>query len=87
MFEGVGADRHPQAAHHPFTMPYPDLPLLATDRLAVRSQAYDLVLDGWELGRAVSVSIEGDSGAGLRHARHRPRRGRGPFGFLLGAFR
>jgi aspartyl-tRNA synthetase len=40
-----------EAAHHPFTMPHPDdIELLTTDPAAVRSQAYDLVLNGWELG-------------------------------------
>ena len=51
MFDGVDAEGNPQAAHHPFTMPYPeDMPLLDTVPFAVRSQAYDLVLNGWELG-------------------------------------
>ena len=32
-------------------MPHPDdIDLLETDPMAVRSQAYDLVLNGWELG-------------------------------------
>jgi aspartyl-tRNA synthetase len=40
-----------QPAHHPFTMPHPDdVGLMTTDPAAVRSQAYDLVLNGWELG-------------------------------------
>jgi aspartyl-tRNA synthetase len=40
-----------QPAHHPFTMPHPDdVALMTTDPAAVRSQAYDLVLNGWELG-------------------------------------
>ena len=39
------------AVHHPFTMPFEeDLPYLASDPGRVRSQAYDLVLNGVELG-------------------------------------
>ena len=47
MFEGTDDAGNPQPAHHPFTMPFPeDLDLLETDPLRVRSQAYDLVLNG-----------------------------------------
>ena len=42
--------RH-QALHHPFTAPYEDdYDKLKTDPLSVRSRAYDLVLNGFEIG-------------------------------------
>ena len=52
MFVGSDAGGHaPSPAHHPFTRPHPDdLDRLETDPMSVRSQAYDLVLNGWELG-------------------------------------
>ncbi len=40
-----------QALHHPFTAPMDeDLGLMVTDPLSVRSRAYDLVLNGYEVG-------------------------------------
>jgi aspartyl-tRNA synthetase len=51
MFVGVSEEGHPKPAHHPFTRPHPDdADKLETDPMSVRSQAYDLVLNGWELG-------------------------------------
>jgi len=52
LFIGVDeATGRPKSGHHPFTQPHPDdVHLLESDPLAVRSQAYDLVLNGWELG-------------------------------------
>ena len=50
-FEYSEQEKRYIAMHHPFTMPYPeDLPYLATDPARVRAQAYDLVLNGIELG-------------------------------------
>jgi len=89
MFDGVDAGGNPQPAHHPFTMPYEDdLPLLDTVPFAVRSQAYDLVLNGWELGsgsvrihrRDIQARIFDTLGISTEEAEKR-------FGFLLSAFR
>ncbi len=50
----VGVDKEsgrPKPGHHPFTRPHPDdVDKIETDPLSVRSIAYDLVLNGWELG-------------------------------------
>jgi aspartyl-tRNA synthetase len=93
LFEGLGDDGSPVPAHHPFTMPHPDdVGLLASDDpadlLRVRSQAYDLVLNGWELGSGsvrihradVQRTIFGLLGISDEEAQAK-------FGFLLEAFR
>jgi aspartyl-tRNA synthetase len=85
----LGEDGRPAPAHHPFTMPHPeDLPRLESDPLSVRSQAYDLVLNGWELGSG-SVRIHRSdiqqrvfSLLGIE-----PDDAQMRFGFLLDAFR
>jgi aspartyl-tRNA synthetase len=89
LFEGLGADGRPIPAHHPFTMPHPDdVDRLDSDPLSVRSQAYDLVLNGWELGSG-SVRIHRPdiqqrifSFLGIE-----PEEAQSRFGFLLDAFR
>ena len=99
LFESIdSATGRPVSAHHPFTMPHAeDLGLLAEvasgdgdaeSLLAVRSQAYDLVLNGWELGSGsvrihrpdVQQQIFGLLGISEAEAQHK-------FGFLLDAFR
>ena len=89
MFDGTDAQGNPAAAHHPFTMPHlEDLELLESDPVSVRSQAYDLVLNGWELGSGSVRIHRGDVqrrvfralGVSDEDAENR-------FGFLLGAFR
>jgi aspartyl-tRNA synthetase len=89
LFDGVDDAGHPVAAHHPFTMPHPDdLDRLESDPASVRSQAYDLVLNGWELGSG-SVRVHRSdiqsrifSVLGITREDADSR-----FGFLLGAFR
>ena len=52
LFVGVDqATGRPKPGHHPFTRPHADdVDLIESDPLSVRSIAYDLVLNGWELG-------------------------------------
>ena len=95
LFEDIDDQGNPVPAHHPFTMPHADdieLLAAATDDpqhlLEVRSQAYDLVLNGWELGsgsvrihqREVQQQIFDLLGIGADEAQLK-------FGFLLDAFR
>ncbi len=89
LFEGLDGEGRPIPAHHPFTMPHPDdLDRLDAEPLSVRSQAYDLVLNGWELGSG-SVRIHRPdiqqrifSFLGIE-----PEEAQSRFGFLLDAFR
>ncbi len=76
------------AMHHPFTSPNPDdIPLLDTDPGAVRATAYDMVVNGIELGGG-SIRIH------ERELQQRmfkllgftPEQAEAQFGFLMSAF-
>jgi len=89
LFEGLDDDGNPQAAHHPFTMPHPDdMDLIETDPLKVRSRAYDLVLNGWELGSgSVRVHRAEIQSRVFRALGISEEEAESRFGFLLGAFK
>ncbi len=88
LFEALDESGRPIPTHHPFTMPHPDdFDILETDPLAVRSQSYDLVLNGWELGSG-SVRIHRSDIQQRIFALLgiTPERAQQRFGFLLDAF-
>jgi len=89
LFDGVGDDGRPVAAHHPFTMPVPeDLDRMEDDPLSVRAQAYDLVLNGWELGSgSVRIHRADIQRRVLSLLGIAPEQAQARFGFLLDAFR
>ena len=92
MFEVLNDEGNPVAMHHPFTMPHEeDIDYLVRNggesMLKIRSQAYDLVLNGWELGSG-SVRIHNPeiqkrvfAALGLTDEEAEQK-----FGFLLDAF-
>jgi aspartyl-tRNA synthetase len=92
LFEALDEAGNPIPAHHPFTMPHPDDVHLLDEGgdalLDVRSLAYDLVLNGWELGSGSVRIHRGDiqsrifSLLGIG-----PEQAQAKFGFLLDAFR
>ncbi|MFC4800923.1 aspartate--tRNA ligase [Neobacillus sp. GCM10023253] len=76
------------AAHHPFTMPVrEDLEYLDTDPSKVRAQAYDLVLNGYELGGGSLRIFERDIQEKMFSVLgFTPEQAKEQFGFLLNAF-
>ena len=77
------------AMHHPFTMPMDeDIPLLDTDPGAVRAKAYDIVLNGNEIGGG-SVRIHQDDiqERMFKELGFTPEAAHEQFGFLLEAFK
>lgn len=76
------------AMHHPFTSPKPeDIKLLDTDPGKVRANAYDLVLNGNEIGGG-SIRIHDRKTQALMfdHLGFTPEQAKAQFGFLMNAF-
>ena len=78
-----------QAMHHPFTMPMEeDLEYLDTDPGRVRAKAYDIVLNGTELGGgSVRIFNNDIQNKMFEMLGFTPEQAEAQFGFLLNAFK
>ena len=78
-----------QAMHHPFTSPMDeDLPFLDTDPGKVRAKAYDIVLNGTELGGgSVRIFNNDIQNKMFEMLGFTPEQAEAQFGFLLSAFK
>lgn len=89
MYEWSDEENRLMAMHHPFTAPKPeDIPLLDTDPAAVRANAYDMVINGVEVGGG-SIRIHD---AKLQEKVFEilgftPEQAQTKFGFLMNAFK
>ena len=89
LFEYSEEDGRYVAVHHPFTMPMEeDLPLIDTDPGAVRAKAYDIVLNGTEMGGgSVRIHQADVQSKMLEVLGFTAERANEQFGFLLDAFK
>ncbi len=89
LFEWSEEDQRYYAMHHPFTSPkLEDVPLLDNDPGAVRANAYDMVINGVEVGGG-SIRIHDSK---LQHKMFEclgftPEQAEEQFGFLMNAFK
>ena len=89
MYEWSDEEQRLMAMHHPFTSPKPeDIPLLDTDPASVRANAYDMVINGVEVGGG-SIRIHD---AKLQEKVFEilgftPEQAQTKFGFLMNAFK
>jgi aspartyl-tRNA synthetase len=76
------------AMHHPFTSPKrEDIPLLESDPGAVRANAYDLVINGVEIGGgSIRIHDRGTQQLMFSHLGFTPEEAQKQFGFLMEAF-
>jgi len=76
------------AMHHPFTSPKPeDMAMLDTDPGKVRANAYDLVLNGNEIGGgSIRIHDKATQALMLGHLGFTPEQAKEQFGFLMNAF-
>lgn len=89
MYEWSDEENRLMAMHHPFTSPKPeDIPLMDTNPAAVRANAYDMVINGVEVGGG-SIRIHD---AQLQEKTFEilgftPEQAQKKFGFLMNAFK
>ncbi|MEM9867348.1 MAG: aspartate--tRNA ligase, partial [Bacteroidota bacterium] len=76
------------AMHHPFTSPKPgQIEVLDTDPGAVRANAYDLVLNGNEIGGgSIRIHDKEIQATMFKHLGFTPEQAKAQFGFLMDAF-
>ncbi|WP_455637894.1 aspartate--tRNA ligase [Parabacteroides sp.] len=89
LFEWSEEDQRFYAMHHPFTSPKPeDIPLLDSDTGAVRANAYDMVINGVEVGGG-SIRIHDSKlqDKMFRLLGFTEERAQSQFGFLMNAFK
>ena len=89
MFEWSEEEQRLMAMHHPFTHPKEeDIPLLDTDPAAVRADAYDMVVNGVEVGggsiRIHDAQLQAKMFEILGFT---PEKAEAQFGFLMNAFK
>ena len=79
---------HYHAMHHPFTSPKPgQMKLLDSDPGAVRANAYDLVLNGNEIGGgSIRIHDKEIQSTMFKHLGFTPEEAKAQFGFLMDAF-
>ncbi len=88
LFEYNEDEKRFVAAHHPFTAPHDDdLDILATKQAQVRAKAYDLVLNGVELGGgSIRISRREVQLEMFKALGFTPEEAQEKFGFFLEAF-
>ena len=88
MFEYSEEEKRYVAMHHPFTSPREeDIPLLATDPGKVYAKAYDMVLNGTEIGGgSIRIHRRGVQDAVFHAIGLSEEQAQEKFGFMMGAF-
>ena len=89
MYEWSDEEGRLMAMHHPFTNPKPDdVPLLETDPASVRANAYDMVINGNEVGGG-SIRIHDSKlqATIFNILGFTPEQAQEKFGFLMNAFK
>lgn len=89
MYEWSEEEGRLMAMHHPFTSPKPeDIPLLDTDPAAVRANAYDMVINGVEVGGGSIRIHDAETQAKIfKILGFTPEKAQEQFGFLMNAFK